>query len=126
MSTYSPTLINQNKFQTISQKDSQPVVPAVKKPENGSMKSLITQAGYSGKVVAYHIPERENKDGPLLPPQREWDKGKKTLVLDLDETLVHSSFKPVYDADFIIPIEIDNIQSSVYVLVRPGTSEFLE
>ena len=71
MSTYSPTLINQNKFQTISQKDSQPVVPAVKKPENGSMKSLITQAGYSGKVVAYHIPERENKDGPLLPPQRE-------------------------------------------------------
>jgi RNA polymerase II subunit A small phosphatase-like protein len=29
----------------------------------------------------------------LLPPQRAEFKGKKCLVLDLDETLVHSSFK---------------------------------
>lgn len=26
---------------------------------------------------------------------REEDQGRKTLVLDLDETLVHSSFKPI-------------------------------
>lgn len=30
---------------------------------------------------------------PLLPRMRTQDKGKKCLVLDLDETLVHSSFK---------------------------------
>lgn len=30
---------------------------------------------------------------PLLPQQLPADRGKKTLVLDLDETLVHSSFK---------------------------------
>jgi hypothetical protein len=28
-------------------------------------------------------------------------------VIDLDETLVHSSFKPVPNADFIVPVEID-------------------
>lgn len=33
---------------------------------------------------------------------------KKTMVLDLDETLVHSSFKPVPDADFIVPVQIEN------------------
>jgi TFIIF-interacting CTD phosphatase-like protein len=29
----------------------------------------------------------------LLPPQSKEHTGKKTLLLDLDETLVHSSFK---------------------------------
>jgi len=29
------------------------------------------------------------------------------LVLDLDETLVHSSFKPVPNPDYVIPVEID-------------------
>ena len=28
-------------------------------------------------------------------------------MLDLDETLVHSSFKPVPNPDFIIPVEIE-------------------
>ena len=44
------------------------------------------------------------------------DVGKKTLVLDLDETLVHSSFKPTADPDFIIPVEIDGRIVDVYVL----------
>ena len=33
---------------------------------------------------------------------------KICLVIDLDETLVHSSFKPVPNADFIVPVEIDD------------------
>jgi hypothetical protein len=31
--------------------------------------------------------------GSILPPQLEMDEGKKTLILDLDETLVHSTFR---------------------------------
>ena len=60
-----------------------------------------------------------------MPPLLPEDVGKKTLVLDLDETLVHSSFKPVASADFIIPVEIDGQVHNVYVLKRPGVDEFL-
>lgn len=50
---------------------------------------------------------------------------KKTLVLDLDETLVHSSFKPINDADFKIEIELEATIHRVYVRKRPGVDEFL-
>eukprot|EP01111_Echinosteliopsis_oligospora_P001313 TRINITY_DN1198_c2_g1_i2.p1 TRINITY_DN1198_c2_g1~~TRINITY_DN1198_c2_g1_i2.p1 ORF type:complete len:259 (+),score=60.92 TRINITY_DN1198_c2_g1_i2:220-996(+) len=61
----------------------------------------------------------------LLRPLTTENLGKKTLVLDLDETLVHSSFKPVPNADFVIPVEIDNTVHQVYVLKRPGVDQFL-
>lgn len=56
---------------------------------------------------------------------RAQDEGKKTLVLDLDETLVHSSFKPIMYPDFIIPVEIEGRIVDVYVLKRPLMDDFL-
>jgi len=58
----------------------------------------------------------------LLPKQKE---NKKTLVLDLDETLVHSSFDKVENPDVKIPITIEENVYDINVLVRPGTTEFL-
>ena len=60
----------------------------------------------------------------LLPPKL---LERKTLVLDLDETLVHSGFIP-FDcpSDVIIQIELDNEIHDIHVLVRPGVKEFLE
>ena len=52
----------------------------------------------------------------LLPPIAPNLAGRKCLVLDLDETLVHSSFKPVPNADYIIPVEIEDTVHQVYVL----------
>mmetsp|Transcript_32033 Transcript_32033/g.80380 ORF Transcript_32033/g.80380 Transcript_32033/m.80380 type:complete len:265 (-) Transcript_32033:453-1247(-) len=62
----------------------------------------------------------------MLPAQLPKDKGKKTLVLDLDETLVHSSFNFEPNADFVVPVQIDNETYNVYVLKRPGVDYFLE
>jgi RNA polymerase II subunit A small phosphatase-like protein len=62
----------------------------------------------------------------LLPCQRTQDKNRKCVVIDLDETLVHSSFVPVNNADFIIPVEIDGTIHQVYVLKRPHVDMFLE
>ncbi|KAF1776431.1 HAD-like domain [Phytophthora cactorum] len=50
---------------------------------------------------------------------------QKCLVLDLDETLVHSSFRPTDNYDFIIPVNIDGTIHHVYVCKRPGAEEFL-
>lgn len=47
------------------------------------------------------------------------------MVLDLDETLVHSSFKPIDNADIIQPVEIDGKIQYVYVLKRPFCEEFI-
>ena len=49
---------------------------------------------------AGHFIRTEN----LLPPQSEHNIGRKTLILDLDETLVHSSFQPVENADIVLPV----------------------
>jgi len=62
----------------------------------------------------------------LLPPLTQALKGKKTLVLDLDETLVHSSFKYIPDADFEITIELAGALHRVYIRKRPGVHKFLE
>ncbi|XP_044531260.1 CTD small phosphatase-like protein [Gracilinanus agilis] len=62
----------------------------------------------------------------LLPELSVPDFGKKCMVIDLDETLVHSSFKPISNADFIVPVEIDGTIHQVYVLKRPHVDEFLQ
>jgi RNA polymerase II subunit A small phosphatase-like protein len=61
----------------------------------------------------------------LLPELHHEDHGKKCLVLDLDETLVHSSFRAVQGADFVIPVQIEDVVHFVYVAKRPGVDEFL-
>ena len=59
-----------------------------------------------------------------LPPNLN---SKKTLVLDLDETLVHSQFGPFeIPSDVVINIEIENELHDIHVLIRPGVKEFLE
>ena len=54
-------------------------------------------------------------DEIVLGPQKENDKGMKTLVLDLDETLVHSSFQPIEAPDLVLPVEIEGSICHVYV-----------
>jgi len=79
--------------------------------DNEEEESQDTETEYSAGLLKHQLPEH---------------KGKKCLVLDLDETLVHSSFKPISHADFIIPVEIDNVIHRVYVMKRPFVDDFLK
>ncbi|KAG9316589.1 NIF-domain-containing protein [Chiua virens] len=63
---------------------------------------------------------------PLLPPIAPQHAGRKCLVLDLDETLVHSSFKSIQHADYVVPVEIEYHWHNVYVIKRPGVDNFLK
>jgi Dullard-like phosphatase family protein len=69
--------------------------------------------------------ECDNKQITLLPSQALELSGRKTLVLDLDETLVHSSFQKPGRYDLVVPVEIDGRIHHVYVAKRPGVDEFL-
>ena len=52
---------------------------------------------------------------------------KKTLVLDLDETLVHSQFFPFpIKSDVILKINIQEQVQDIHVLIRPGVQTFLQ
>lgn len=67
----------------------------------------------------------------LLPPLRAEHKTKNTLVLDLDETLVHSSasrssHNPNSDHDVKLPLILDDGQRcEVFVKLRPFVHDFL-
>ena len=65
------------------------------------------------------------KTPSFLLPKASSDK--KTLVLDLDETLVHSQFQP-FDVppDILLKIELENELHDIHVMVRPGVQEFLK
>ena len=55
------------------------------------------------------------------------ENNKKTLILDLDETLVHSAFTPFSrKSDLMLTINFDGENRLLYVLKRPYVDEFLK
>jgi len=71
----------------------------------GESETEPADAAPSSRTV--YVPAAPHSGPPFIPALQERDAGRKTLVLDLDETLVHSSFKPVANPDYVIPVEID-------------------
>ena len=66
------------------------------------------------------------EDTFLLPQKSPEFNDKKTLILDLDETLVHSSFTPFEKNDIVLNVDFDGIMYNIYVLVRPGAKNFIK
>ena len=118
--------------------------------ERGRMKKMsfwegicLRFCGKTPKKSAYDDDEQAemlSRRTPRSPKPKKWprpmilpkigeislkNKGKKCLALDLDETLVHSSFSFVAEADYHIPVEIDGKVHNIFVLKRPGVDEFL-
>ncbi|KAL6650273.1 hypothetical protein ACP70R_009198 [Stipagrostis hirtigluma subsp. patula] len=63
---------------------------------------------------------------PVLLPKQTRSCPTTTLVLDLDETLVHSTLEHCEDADFTFPVHFNFREHTIYVRCRPYLKEFLE
>ncbi|XP_024989752.1 CTD small phosphatase-like protein 2 isoform X2 [Cynara cardunculus var. scolymus] len=63
---------------------------------------------------------------PVLLPKQTRSCPPTTLVLDLDETLVHSTLEPCDDADFTFSVNFNLEDHKVYVRCRPYLKEFME
>lgn len=61
-----------------------------------------------------------------VKPEGTRKKKSTTLVLDLDETLVHSTLDHCDDADFTFPVFVNMKEHTVYVKQRPYLHTFLE
>lgn len=63
----------------------------------------------------------------FLPKKSKKNVNKKTLLLDLDETLVHSSFElSKRPPDITLTLKKERRTHTIFVLVRPGVELFLE
>ncbi|KAL6969270.1 hypothetical protein U1Q18_028994 [Sarracenia purpurea var. burkii] len=62
----------------------------------------------------------------MLLPKQTRSCPSTTLVLDLDETLVHSTLEPCDDADFSFPVNFNLKEHIVYVRCRPHLKDFME
>ncbi|PIA51140.1 hypothetical protein AQUCO_01100167v1 [Aquilegia coerulea] len=63
---------------------------------------------------------------PMLLPKQTRSCPPTTLVLDLDETLVHSSLEACDNADFTFPVNFNLMKHTVYVRCRPHLMDFME
>lgn len=61
-----------------------------------------------------------------LPPKDPSLADRPTLVLDLDETLVHCTVEPIADADLTFPVIFNGTPHKVYVRKRPHLDHFLD
>ncbi|CAD8097210.1 unnamed protein product [Paramecium sonneborni] len=71
--------------------------------------------------------QQMNKYHPEIDtPKSSFIGQRKIIVLDLDETLVHSQFEhfDCHDLSFDIVVQQQNFK--VYVIIRPGVKQFIE
>jgi RNA polymerase II subunit A small phosphatase-like protein len=87
-----PTQRAEKSAATTEEQYQKPVPPPPPGPIPKANQPPVIPEDQSAAVASEQVPEQKW----LLPPIEPHMKGKKCLVLDLDETLVHSSFKVSY------------------------------
>ncbi|KAH0569690.1 Nuclear LIM interactor-interacting factor [Spironucleus salmonicida] len=105
-------------------------ITQVQKPL-GSKKSLFARCFQTDEQVFQHVvpPQEIIQKQSLIQPEMI-NSTKKLLILDLDETLVHSSFQPVQNADLTLNLDILDpsgltTKHTVFVYKRPFLEMYL-
>ena len=126
-------LSNQNKYKKELKKKSKsqikyssiPDIITQARPYMNNIDKIINQSDSHNIALTPNNHSKILKE-LLLPEKSSEFINKKTLILDLDETLVHSSFTPFENNDIILNVNFDEILYTIYVLVRPGVEYFIK
>lgn len=94
----------------------EPVLPLWSKVLWTLCQCIVSSDHYTAKLDS-------EEDCVYLPPQ----KGtlRNTLVLDLDETLVHASIQPSAEVGFTVDLAVKDQIVTIYIRKRPGLDLFL-
>lgn len=77
------------------------------------------------KIESPTFAELEQKK--VILPRDKADIGKKTLLIDIDETLLHCEEEPKGAFDLQLPIEVENgSTANAYITIRPYAITFLK
>ncbi|KAL7089266.1 hypothetical protein ACP275_13G178200 [Erythranthe tilingii] len=127
--------------------DGKPSEESIQNPDNSSLYTAIHQLRsydedsnahtypdqdyeyFDPQMYIRNLPDQSDMASSFLPtsvPNDKQNTKKITLVLDLDETLVHSTLDPCGDADFTFPVFFDMKEHTVYVKKRPHLQKFLK
>jgi len=71
------------------------------------------------------MPPPPGKEIKYLLPKKEENDDRPTVVLDLDETLVHCSLEEIPYCDKTLEITSNGVKYTVYACIRPKVKEFL-
>ena len=100
---------------------------------NTNSPKIVFSVPYSHSSMNQELPESHqcSEDSiPIAPnlkilPMRTRKTPKLTLVLDLDETLVHSEMILTSNPDYTFKLRVNQTDLTIYVSYRPGLINFL-
>ena len=93
------------------------------KENGGTYNNFITIKNTKSTIKSSNLTKLSNSKINLLPNKTG---NRKTLVLDLDETLIHSAFEPFIPRDDItLTMKMKDNDIIIHVLKRPYLDEFL-
>ena len=100
-------------------------------PQNITPKEIFSQNNYCLNTINKNIQTNQalilsnfSEKSKLSIPKIIY---RKTLILDIDETLVHSGFYPFNRyPDITLNIKLNGLDKDIYVLKRPHVDEFLK
>ncbi|KAK8832881.1 hypothetical protein WA577_001699 [Blastocystis sp. JDR] len=95
-----------------------PIIQSVKKNTDEYLPVFLIQS------LPPYTSISDDYKSPLLPPLP--NQKRLTLVLDLDETLVHCSLSPLSPYQHKFPIELDGQSFTVWARERPYLRDFLK
>lgn len=97
--------------------------------DDGSSQGSLDEDEFNPYVFIKSLPPYDvvkSLRPPIPLPAKDKDDPPISLVLDLDETLVHCTVEPVDDADLVFPVVFHGMTYQVHVRLRPHLFTFLE